>query len=114
MRSVDGLKRSGRWTSYVSRQCNRMRRELVKELGAEPEGRKLFFLDSFVSKYGVYQVLLREVKRRALVSDQGDLMGMLDKNFLAWQHSLSRDLALLFADSPEKENFEGLIQNANA
>ncbi len=113
MKAEQTLKKQGQWTSFVTRKVREMRRELIVELGSEPAGRKRFCLDSFLQKYGVYYCMMREVKRRSIFAEDGALIGMLDKNFLAWQHSMSRDLALLFGDSPVKENFGDMIQNAN-
>ncbi|MBI5798375.1 MAG: hypothetical protein HZB10_00395 [Candidatus Yonathbacteria bacterium] len=111
MQSEQTLRRSGKWTGWTTRQCRILRKEIVTELGGtEPKGRKRFYLESFIQKYGVFYCMIRELRDREIFTDTGDLIGMLDKNFLAWQHSLSRDLGLLFGDAPTKDDFERLMK----
>ncbi|GEM_PF-6222586 len=101
MQTESALKRSGRWTSFTSRRVNAMRRELVSQLGREPVGTERILLDLAATKFGILLILSREIKRRPIVDEAGNAASLIDRNVLAWQHSLERTLALLFDGKDE-------------
>ena len=90
------MKRTGRWTSFVTRRVNQMRAQLIEQLGGEPTGRQKILLESVIAKYGCFIVLQRELRAREIVREDGSASTLIDRNVLAWLASLERSLALLF------------------
>ena len=92
MKSETSLKKSGQWTSFIQRQVNQFKRELIAELGEEPKGSKKVALSLLCERYGIMIVMSREIRRRELIAANGELIGLLSKQYLAWLSSFERSL----------------------
>ncbi len=95
MKTETSLKKSGRWTSYIERLVRIFRRALIEELGEEPKGSKKVALDLLCERYGVMIVMSREIRRRELIAANGELIGLLSKQYLGWLSSFERSLNVL-------------------
>ncbi len=114
MKSENGMKKEGSWTSYISRQVSIFKAELIRELGDEPSGRKRVLLALAAQKYGVLLVMDREIKKQQLVSGDS-LVPMLSRSYLAWAASFERTLAALLGEEKLNGDFlPGSIQGIDA
>lgn len=102
MKSEHTLKKTGQWTSFITRKTNELKRGLMVQLDREPTARDKIMVELIGIKAGVVMCLQRTLKNAQIVDERGDVAPRVSKSLLAWIAALERSVMMLLGEGNEE------------